>query len=217
MKDTLRIHQAAGQALQEEPHGGVTRLVSLKPKHHSHRVLDAAMSDSRSATHPLDTENKARMRKTSFGLVERTTRGTFIHCNCMEQRHLSGAAGTAEWNLVPGVCTTNGERLGPSVVRQAKEEELRRLEAMRVSSPVPRCQMHHGGEVGSDTEKCARRTSQASPRCAVNLLDANEISLQAPQGCVQTGGLSGSHWTCHAKSGPHGAGHVIRPFQDGDV
>ena len=37
--------------------------------------------------------------------------------------------------------TVSGERLNPSAVKQAKEEELHRFEIMRVYSPVPRSQM----------------------------------------------------------------------------
>ena len=48
----------------------------------------------------------------------------------------TGVSRLYSWNVDRDVWTVTGEKLGPSAVKQANEEELRRFEVMRVFSPV---------------------------------------------------------------------------------
>ena len=142
------------------------------------------------------------------------------------------ASGLESWNVDPEVWTVSGERLNPSAVKQAKEEELRRFEIMRVYSPVLRSQMEsYPDGIKVDAKwVVTQKGTPAAPIIKARLV-AREICGWREEGrsfcrnawatCTEIRGLPGCHWSPCFKSGHHGPRHQVRFLvwrsQEGDL
>ena len=106
-------------------------------------VLDVTMIESTSAKRPLDTEdlhvsNEPATEKRHLDLLAQHV--LMLHGGETQDGNVNEVSELDSWNVDPDVWTVFGEMFDPFVVKQAKEEELRRFHVMRVCSQVPRSQ-----------------------------------------------------------------------------